>query len=147
MMNLHKPLVLAFVFVVSFTAFSQDEKEAPKSFMEITSFPVAPGCDADQSQDEIMKCFQTFVSRHISENFEYPEDAREGGLEGRVWLRFIVEADGSISNVEVVRTSGVASIDAEGVRVLQSLPKLSAPGYLDGRAVRMQYSIPINARI
>lgn len=146
-MNLHKPLVLAFAFCLSFTAFSQDEKETPKNFMEVSSFPIAPGCDADQTQDEISKCFQSFIARHISENFVYPLDARDAGLEGRVWLHFIVEKDGSIGGVEVARSSGVASIDAEGVRVLQLLPKVLAPALIGGRPVRMQYSVPINARI
>ena len=82
-----------------------------------------------------------FVS-WISTNLRYPEEAREEGIHGRVFVEFIVEADGSISNVEVLR--GVHQLlDDEAVRVIESSPTWE-PGRQRGQAVRVRFTTPIN---
>lgn len=78
----------------------------------------------------------------ISENLRYPEDAN--GVEGRVSVEFIVNKDGSISDVKVVRNLA-PSLDKEAIRIIQSMPKWK-PGKQRGEIVRVRYSVPINFR-
>ncbi|HCY00051.1 MAG TPA: M56 family peptidase, partial [Bacteroidales bacterium] len=78
---------------------------------------------------------------YIAENLKYPVIALENGIQGKVFVSFIVEPDGSVSNVEVVR--GVdPSIDKEAVRVVESSPKWE-PGTQRGINVRVQFTFPI----
>lgn len=79
--------------------------------------------------------------KYLSDNLEYPARAREAGIEGRVMVGFVVEPDGRISNVKVVR-SKAAALDEEAIRVVKAMPKWK-PGKQRGKAVRVQYQIPI----
>ena len=79
---------------------------------------------------------------YLSQNVKYPEDAEKQKVEGRVIATFVVETDGSISNVEVVKPA-FPSLDAEAVRVLSGMPKWS-PGMQSGKVVRVKYTVPIN---
>ena len=77
----------------------------------------------------------------IQTNLKYPESAIESNKEGRVYIGFVVEKDGSISNVNVLR--GVCEeLDAEAVRVVKAMPKWN-PGMNHGELVRVQYNLPI----
>ena len=79
---------------------------------------------------------------YLSQNVKYPEDAEKQKVEGRVIATFVVETDGSISNVEVVKPA-FPSLDAEAVRVLSGMPKWT-PGMQSGKVVRVKYTVPIN---
>ena len=79
---------------------------------------------------------------YLQQNVKYPEDAKNQKVEGRVIATFVVETDGSISNVEVVKPA-FPSLDAEAVRVLSGMPKWS-PGMQSGKVVRVKYTVPIN---
>ena len=78
----------------------------------------------------------------LKENIKYPEDAQKQKVEGRVLAKFVVETDGSISNIEVVKHA-FPSLDAEAVRVIQAMPKW-IPGRQKGQAVRVKFVMPIN---
>lgn len=81
----------------------------------------------------------------ISNNTKYPAIARDQGIQGRVFVTFVVEKDGSISNVEIIR--GVhASLDKEAIRVMKSMPKWK-PGEQAGKAVRSQMRLPFNFKL
>ena len=82
---------------------------------------------------------------YLMENVKYPEDAEKQKIEGRVIAVFVVETDGSISNVEVVKPV-FPSLDAEAVRVLSAMPKWT-PGKQSGKAVRVKYTVPINFQL
>ncbi len=80
-------------------------------------------------------------SKWVNERLNYPEIAKENGIQGRVILQFVVGTDGSVSNVKVVR--GVdPSLDKEAVRVVQSSPKWT-PGKQRDRAVKVTYTFPV----
>ena len=79
---------------------------------------------------------------YLQQNVKYPEDAVKQKIEGRVIATFVVETDGSISNVEVVKPA-FPSLDAEAVRVLSAMPKWT-PGMQSGKVVRVKYTVPIN---
>lgn len=89
---------------------------------------------------------QQALFRFLNENVRYPAIAKENRIQGRVICRFVVEKDGSITNVEVVSSGGHPSLDKEAVRVLKSMPKWS-PGMQDGKAVRVQYTTSVNFKL
>ena len=81
-------------------------------------------------------------NKYLSKNLRYPAIARENNVQGRVVLTFVVERDGSLTDIKVLRPLG-SGTDEEAIRALKSSPKWS-PGIQNGRPVRVQYSIPIN---
>jgi periplasmic protein TonB len=82
---------------------------------------------------------------YIKTNQRYPDEARQKNVEGRVHVKFIVNADGSLSNVEV--TKGIGSgCDEEAIRLVQNAPKWS-PARNGGNIVRMEVSRPIEFKL
>ena len=81
----------------------------------------------------------------LQANMKYPEDAVNQKVEGRVMVQFVVETDGSVSDVHVAK-SVFPSLDAEAIRVVQSMPKWT-PGKDKGKVVRVQYTLPIVFRM
>ena len=79
---------------------------------------------------------------YLCQNVKYPDDAEKQKIEGRVIATFVVETDGTISNIEVVKPV-FPSLDAEAVRVLSGMPKWT-PGMQSGKAVSVKYTVPIN---
>ena len=97
---------------------------------------------------EIMPAFpggEEKLFEFISKNIKYPQLARETGTQGRVYISFIVEPDGSISHVELLRGIG-AGCDEEALRVVKAMPKWS-PGRQCGKAVRVVYNLPVNFKL
>ena len=88
---------------------------------------------------------ETARTEYINQNVRYPEKAKEGGVQGRVSVQFIVEKDGSLTNVEIIR--GVdPELDAEAVRLVRSMPKWT-PGKQRGQNVRVRFVLPITFRL
>lgn len=81
------------------------------------------------------------MNEYIAKNIKYPVMARESGVEGRVFVNFVVEPNGSISKVKVLRGIG-GGCDEEAMRVVQSMPTWK-PGKQRGTAVRVSYTVPI----
>lgn len=84
--------------------------------------------------------------KYLSENIKYPVIAQENGIQGQVVCQFTVNKDGSIVDINVVRSSGEPSLDKEAVRVIQSMPKWK-PGQQGGKAVRVKYTLPVRFRL
>ena len=115
--------VLAQKTVVS----QKDQKEEP--FNVVEDMPAFPGG---------MEAMIQF----LSSNIQYPADAQKQKVDGRVLVNFVVEKDGSITEVKVVKPT-FPSLDAEAIRVVKAMPKWK-PGYQRGQAVRVQFTMPIN---
>ena len=115
--------VLAQKTVVS----QKDQKEEP--FNVVEDMPAFPGG---------MEAMIQF----ISSNIQYPADAQKQKVDGRVLVNFVVEKDGSITEVKVIKPA-FPSLDAEAIRVVKAMPKWK-PGYQRGKAVRVQFTMPIN---
>jgi len=85
-------------------------------------------------------CFQEMMSKFIQKNFYYPEEALENKIEGRVFIRFVIEKDGS---VEIVSARGPHKIlEDAAINMFRKLPKL-IPGTQRGEPVRVSYGVPI----
>lgn len=83
--------------------------------------------------------------KYLAYNVKYPIDAAENKIEGRVLVTFVVEHDGSISNVNVAN-SVYPSLDKESIRVVSGMPKW-IPRKANGKTVRVKYTIPITFRL
>jgi TonB family protein len=85
------------------------------------------------------------LMRYFGENIRYPEEARKKGIEGKVFLQFVVQKDGSINNIQVLKGLG-NGCDEEAVRVLKSMPAWQ-PGSQKGKHVNVMMSLPINFKL
>ena len=81
----------------------------------------------------------------LSTNVKYPKDAEKQKIEGKVVVSFVIEKDGSISDVEVTKPV-YPSLDAEAVRVIKAMPKWK-PGKQDDKFVRVKFKMPVNFRL
>lgn len=89
---------------------------------------------------------QAALFEYLSQQVTYPEEAQAKGIEGRVICSFVVDTDGSITDVEVARSSGDVSLDQEAIQVIQSMPKWQ-PAQQDGEPVPVRFSLPINFKL
>ena len=83
--------------------------------------------------------------KFIGKNIVYPKSAREKGIQGTVIVEFVIEKDGKLSNIKVVRSADPA-LDAEAVRVISKMPKWK-PGTQRGKKVRSTFRLPINFQL
>ena len=88
---------------------------------------------------------QNGLMMFLNHNVKYPSIAEENGIQGRVICKFVVERDGSITEVKVSKSVD-PSLDKEAVRVLKSMPKW-IPGMQDGKPVRVQYTVPVTFKL
>ena len=88
---------------------------------------------------------QGALMSYLASNIKYPVVAQENGVQGRVIVSFVVERDGSISDVKVARSVD-PSLDREAQRVVKSMPKWK-PGKQNGSAVRVKYTVPVVFRL
>lgn len=108
------------------------ENHSEQVFTAVEQMPQFPGGDA---------ALLNFLSRNIN----YPKEAMEDGIQGRVIVQFVVKSDGSVGDVKVIRSVD-ASLDREAIRLCKSLPNFS-PGRLNGKAVDVLYTLPISFKL
>ena len=118
-----------------------DNIEVP--FAIIEDIPIFPGCE-NVSKKKQRDCFQEKMNKHIRKNFTYPEIAQEMGIQGRVYVSFIIGTDGQ---VVLVKPRGPdKNLEKEAQRIIENLPQM-IPGKQRGKTVRVPYSIPIMFRL
>jgi protein TonB len=98
----------------------------------VEQMPAFPGGDAA-------------LMKYLQENTHYPTIAAENGVQGRVVIGFVVEKDGSITDVTVIKSQD-PSLDREATRVVKSMPRW-IPGKQNGSAVRVKYQVPVTFRL
>lgn len=106
----------------------EEEVEEEQIFTIVEDQPGFPGGDAALMQ-------------YLQGNLRYPTMAREAGIQGTVFVTFVVERDGSITDVRILRGVG-GGLDEEAVRVVRNMPRWT-PGRQRGQAVRVQFNLPI----
>lgn len=82
----------------------------------------------------------------LSDNIQYPRISRDNNSQGKTILRFVVNSDGSIQGIEVIKSSGDMYLDKEAVRVVGEMPRWS-PGKQAGKAVRCWFTLPVMFRL
>lgn len=123
-----KVALMMFVLLFSFMTSTAQTKKNNMVFDVVEVMPQYPGG-------------QIAMLKYIMENIKYPEQAMKEGIQGRVTVRFIVEKDGSISDVKPV-LSVHPLLNKEAVRVVKSMPKWS-PGKHNGKPVRVRFNLPV----
>lgn len=123
--------VICFFFMMALSMNAQSESST-KVYDEVDEIPCFPGG---------YKGLMTF----LSQNMVYPVTAQENGVQGRVTVSFVVETDGSITDVEVARSVD-PFLDREAMRIVKAMPKWT-PGKKDGKPVRLKYTVPVVFRL
>ena len=112
-------------------------------FAVIEDVPIFPGCERVKKAER-RNCFQEQMNKHIKRNFRYPEIAQEMGIQGRVYVNFIISKNGSITNIRMRGPD--KNLEKEAQRIIAKLPRMT-PGKQRGRPVRVPFSIPITFRL
>lgn len=123
--------VICFFFMMALPMNAQSESST-KVYYEVDEMPSFPGG---------LNGLMTF----LAQNMVYPVTAQENGVQGRVTVSFVVETDGSITDVEVARSVD-PFLDREAMRIVKAMPKWT-PGKKDGKPVRVKYTIPVVFRL
>jgi len=110
----------------------EEDVQEQEIFQIVEEMPAYPG-----GEGKLME--------YVAKNIKYPQIARETGIQGRVFVGFVVEPDGSVSNVKVLRGIG-GGCDEEAIRVVKGMPKWK-PGKQRGKAVRVSYMLPVNFKL
>ncbi len=110
--------------------FDDDEEEVEEMeiFTVVEDAPGFPGGDEARI-------------KYLQKNIKYPQMARESGIQGTVYVTFVVEKDGKVTNVQILRGIG-GGCDEEAIRVIQNMPRWN-PGKQRGKPVRVQFNMPI----
>lgn len=123
-----KVALMMLVLLFSFMTSTAQTKKNDMVFDVVEVMPQFPGG-------------QIAMMKYIMENMKYPKQAMKEGIQGRVTVRFIVEKDGSISDVKPI-LSVHPLLNKEAVRVVESMPKWT-PGKQNGKPVRVRFNLPV----
>lgn len=122
------------------------EDETENTVVDVTQFEDFGEEDTGEAQIfqvvETMPSFKGNMNKWLKDNVKYPILAQENGISGRVFVAFVVETDGSITDVKVARSVD-PSLDKEAVRVVKAMPKWN-PGKQRNKPVRVAFTVPIN---
>ena len=149
----HVFFILATIIIVMNFCHAQEILPAKESTMEINQ---SDSCDVKNKQDglknkpqiqyveemaEPIEGFNT-IYQFVQDNLIYPEEAKNKGIAGRVFVEFVVEEDGTITNVRILQGLH-PDLDEEAIRIVNMFPKWK-PGKISGKPVRCRYQIPIS---
>ncbi|MBJ6368524.1 energy transducer TonB [Snuella sedimenti] len=114
-----------------------EDVEVPFAVLE--NVPVFPGCEG-KTKSEIKACFQTKIQEHVRKHFKYPDSAVDLGIQGRVFVLFVIDSKGHTINVKSRGPDKILEKEAE--RIIKLLPQME-PGTQRGKPVKVSYAIPI----
>ena len=120
---------------------SENGKSSVTSLAQVEEVPVFPGCE--DSSDK-RACFTEQLEVHISKNFHYPKEASENGIQGAVYILFTIDENGDIADFR--KRGPNALLEAEAERIISKLPRMK-PGKNKGKAVKVQYTVPITFKL
>jgi len=129
--------------------FSPEENTERDIFKVVEQMPRFPGCEDKKYEKEKEDCARSKMMEYIYEHLIYPEEASKKGIEGQVVLQFIVETDGSITDIRVVRDIGFGCGQA-AVDVVESWNQMGEkwrPGHQRGRPVVVLYTLPVKFKL
>ena len=128
--------------------------EAVRSDIAVAAPPPPPAAPKPEVSNKVFDVVEEMphfpggngaLMAYLNGNIKYPVVAQENGVQGRVIIAFVVERDGSITDVKVARSVD-PSLDREAMRVVKSMPKWS-PGKQNGSTVRVKYTVPVQFRL
>jgi len=119
-------IIAGFLFIVLSFAYAQSD--TAKAFTIVEIQPQFPGGDEA-------------LMMYLAKNITYPIEAKEQGIQGTVFVTFIIETDGSLSNIKILRGIG-GGCDEEVIRVVKNMPEWK-PGYHNNEVVRVLFNLPV----
>ena len=146
--------VLALLLIVNARASAQQVKKTDETVYEISTKDITNIIIKHVDNDSIYQIVEVMpefpggtaaMFTYLSGNIKYPEEAKDKGISGRVFISFVVEKDGSVNQVQVKKGIG-GGCDEEAVRVVQAMPKWK-PGLQKGKPVRVSYLLPITFKL
>lgn len=133
---------LSFAFICFFIAGAQSSDDHLK---EVDEFPMFPGCEQiDGTKEDIRQCADQKLFAYLYDGLDYPAVARKNGTSGIVYISFVVESDGSISNPAIASDIGDGCGDA-ALQVIKRMMQKEIkfiPAKLDGKAVSFKFNLP-----
>lgn len=150
-------IVISICIFLSSTVYAQENTKNDEVFTVVEEMPRFAGCEEkyDSLSREVNSYSKTKSAREqcaqeklmeFMAGIKYPEIAREKNLQGKVFLRFVINEVGNLINLEVARTSGHDVLDRAALTHFKSSPPW-IPGKQKGKAVNVQYVVPINFKL
>lgn len=125
----------------------EEEVAEEQIFVSVENMPTLPGCEGITNKMKRDQCTQQKIYQHLGKVQKYPTMMKEAGIEGTVFITFVVDKKGKVTDVEVLRgVAGGKALDNEAVRMIQSLPSFK-PGTQQGKAVKIRYNLPIRFKL
>ncbi len=124
--------------------------EVEEIFKIVEQRPRFPGCENEAGDNAAKeKCAQQKMLEFLYKNIKYPAIAKENGIEGSAVISFVVEKDGSITDTRIVRdvSGGCGKEALRVVNMMNNMPQKWTPGKQRGRAVRVQYNLPVKFKL
>jgi len=123
----------------------EEEEVAPMNFMVVENKPVFPGCENIKNDQEQYMCFQQKIAEHIRSTFKYPQIAKDLGIQGKVYVTFVIDKTGKVINATVARSVD-KHLDEEAVRIVNLIPQMT-PAKQRGKSVPVTFTVPINFKL
>ncbi len=121
----------------------EDNKVYP--FQAVDVMATFSGCETEPNRQAKYVCFQRTLMKHVIKNFKYPQISQETGVQGRVIVKFVIQKDGSIADISVLR--GVNDeLDKEAMRIVTKIPNIR-PAKVDGENVKVSTMLPITFKL
>lgn len=118
-----------------------------KSKQEVVKLPTTETVslvDNDEMMPDQLPVFSKgLLAYWVARNLTYPVIAMQNGIEGKVYIRFIIDEQGRMTEPGVIKSSGSSILDAEAMRVISGMPSWT-PAKHDGKVVRVYYNVPVN---
>ncbi len=121
---------------------SKEEIRKADKFSSVENLPLFINCKTVSNKEQQMDCFNTEMIKHIQEHFVYPNEAFINKIQGNVWVRFIIDKNGNISNMKTLGPKNGKILNDEAMRVVSLLPKF-IPATKNGKNVPVKYGLPI----
>ncbi len=147
--------ILFFIILTFFACLYANGQDKPaKNESESIEMPPPPPPPLENENIEILPALtiveempqfpggEEALYKYLVENLTYPQTAKEKGIQGKVWITFVVEKDGSITDVRIMRDIG-GGCGEEAMRVVRNMPKWK-PGKQNGVLVRVQFNLPVS---
>ncbi len=121
---------------------SSEQARSALAFEEVDKIPLFKSCKEDKEQ-ESLDCFNEQMMLHIQKHFRYPNEAVLSKTEGEVWIRFIIDENGNVTNIKTLGPDNGKLLTEEAIRVVSNLPKFVA-ATKKGKNVFSKFGFPIN---
>jgi protein TonB len=155
-----KVFLYAALTVSTLSLFAQEKDQSQEKLTQyntVDQVPIFFGCDSTVVEEERKLCFERSMAYHVAGNFVYPILAKQLKVQGKIFVNFVIERDGQVSDISVVRglqsptqdsiiNVAARELEDECIRVIKLLPRFS-PAVFDGKPSRMQFTMPINAKV